>query len=66
MKKEGISITTEMYEILEELYKKNENTNNTPIDIIIKTNNKEVIKYVINKYEKIKLKYIKKKKKSKK
>ena len=58
MKKEGISITTEMYEILEELYKKNENTNNTPIDIIIKTNNKEVIKYVINKYEKIKLKYL--------
>lgn len=59
MKKLGITITEEMYEMLDTIYKQNGTLNNSPINKIVNTENKDVIKYIINKYEKIKLRYLK-------
>ena len=58
IKKKQITIPEETFNILEEIFIEKGTLNEQNISEILKTNDQEIIKYIINKYEKIKLKYI--------
>ena len=56
--KNNIEITPEMFQQFEEIFKENGTLTIEQVKNITNCNNKEIVKYIANKYERIKLKFI--------
>lgn len=60
IKKQGVIISNEQFELLERIFKGDGTLNYTTIkNYVLKNENDDVIKYIINKYEQIKFKLVK-------